>query len=282
MNKYDDKQIESIYELAKNIRRKSLEMALGAGNAGSHVGGSFSCIEIFAVLYGAVMKYNIKAPTLRTSDHFIASKTHCVLSNYSTLALCGFFPEAKLSSFHEDNGLLAGKPYNPNIGLEFTGGALGMGLSAAIGMAIAAKRDGINNKFYVLLGDGECDEGSVWEAILCASQLKLDNIVAIIDYNNMQNDAPSEDMMSLKPFDEKLKSFGWEYAVVNGHSIEQLLEAFEKPHAGKPYAIIAKTVKARGIARIENTAPSHFASITQEDYDKAISELNGGKYDRVQ
>lgn len=281
MKFYDIQKIDELYELSKKIRRKSLEMALGAGNSGSHVGGSFSCIEIFAVLYGAVMKYDVNHPSDRNSDHFIASKTHCILSNYSALALSGFFPVEQLHSFHENDGLLAGKPFHPAIGLEFTGGALGMGLSVGIGMAIAAKRDNIDNTTYVLLGDGECDEGSVWEGFLSAAQFKLDNLAAVIDYNNMQYDGPSEDILSLKPLDEKLRSFGWETVTVNGHSIEQLMDAFLMPHQGKPLAIIAKTVKGHGIARIENKAESHFTSITQEDYDLAVKELEEGKYDRV-
>ncbi len=278
--KYDEK-IDKVYSLSKNMREKCLEMALSAGSAGSHVGGSFSCIEILAVLYGAVMRYDTSNPTKRESDHFIASKTHCILSNYSSLALCGFFPSEELNSFHENNGLLAGKPFNPDIGLEFTGGALGMGLSVGIGMAIAAKRDGIDNTHYVLLGDGECNEGAVWEGFLSAAQFKLDNLVAVVDYNNMQFDGVADDILSLKPLDDKLRSFGWETAVVNGHSIEQLLEAFLTPHKGKPLVIIANTVKAHGIARFENTAASHFTSITQEDYDLAVKELEEGKYDRV-
>lgn len=279
--KYDDKKIDEVYSLSKNIRRKCLEMALSAGSAGSHVGGSFSCIEIFAALYGAVMRYDAKNPTRRESDHFIASKTHCILSNYSTLALCGFFPVEELNSFHENDGLLAGKPFNPDIGLEFTGGALAMGLSVGIGMAIAAKRDGIDNKTYVLLGDGESNEGAVWEGFLTGAQLKLDNLVAVIDYNNMQFDGVADEILSLKPLDEKLKAFGWETVTVNGHSIEQLLEAFSVPHEGKPLVIIAETVKANGIERLQNTAASHFTSIKQEDYDLAIKELEAGKYDRV-
>lgn len=279
--KYDDKKIDEVYSLSKNIRRKCLEMALSAGSAGSHVGGSFSCIEIFAALYGAVMRYDAKNPTRRESDHFIASKTHCILSNYSTLALCGFFPVEELNSFHENDGLLAGKPFNPDIGLEFTGGALAMGLSVGIGMAIAAKRDGIDNKTYVLLGDGESNEGAVWEGFLTGAQLKLDNLVAVIDYNNMQFDGVADEILSLKPLDEKLKAFGWETVTVNGHSIEQLLEAFSVPHEGKPLVIIAETVKANGIERLQNTAASHFTSIKREDYDLAIKELEAGKYDRV-
>lgn len=281
MKKYDDKQIDGVYDLSKNIRRKCLEMALGAGNAGSHVGGGFSCIEIFAALYGAVMKYEIGREDLRLNDHFVASKNHCILPQYATLSLCGFFSEDKLSSFHDNDGFLCGKPNKPECGLEFPCGALGMGLSAAIGMAIAAKRDGIDNKIYVLLGDGECNEGAVWEGFLSAAQFGLDNLVAIIDYNHMQFDGTSEDILSLKPLDEKMRAFGWETVSVNGHSIEQLLDAFSTPHAGKPLVIIADTIKARGIARIENTAASHFTSITQEDYDLAIKELEEGKYDRV-
>lgn len=274
-------KIDEVYRLSKNIRRKCLEMALGAGKPGSHVGGSFSCIEIFAVLYGAVMRYDVKKPADRNSDHFIASKTHCILSNYSALALCGFFPEDELNSFYENGGLLAGKPFDPQIGLEFTGGALGMGLSVGIGMAIAAKRDGIDNTVYVLLGDGECNEGAVWEGFLSAAQFKLDNLVAVVDYNHMQFDGASDDILSLKPLDGKLRSFGWETAIVDGHSIEQLLRAFSTPHSGKPLVVIADTIKAHGIARLENKAESHFTSITQEDYEVALNELEAGKYDRV-
>lgn len=280
MSKYDGKQIDKVYEISKKMRRKCLEMALGAGSAGSHVGGGFSCIEILASLYGAVMNYDINDPKRRSSDHFIPSKNHCILPHYSVLALCGFFPEEKLNSFHDNDGFLAGKPHNVN-GYEFPCGALGMGLSVGIGMAIAAKRDGIDNTHYVLLGDGECNEGAVWEGFLSAAQFKLDNLVAVIDYNNMQFDGVADDILSLKPLDEKLRAFGWETVTVNGHSIEQLLEAFSIFYAGKPLAIIANTVKANGIARIENTAASHFTSITQDDYDLAVKELEEGKYDRV-
>lgn len=281
MIQYDEKIIDAVYNLAKRIRKNCLDMALSAGPSGSHVGGGFSCIEIFAVLYGAVMDYEVKEPAKREKDHFIASKTHCILSHYSALAQVGFFPESSLYSFYENAGLLAGKPFCPQIGLEFTGGSLGMGLSVGIGMAIAARRDQLKSKIYVLLGDGECNEGAIWESFLSAAQFHLDNLIAIIDYNHMQFDGIAEEIMSLQPLKDKLKAFGWETVEVNGHSIEQLLDGFSCSHVGKPLAVIAQTVKANGIARLENTAVSHFTSIKQEDYDLAIKDLEDGKYDRV-
>ena len=273
--------IDKAYEFAKYMRIKSLEMALGAGKRGCHIGGSFSCIEILAVLYSNYMRYNIADPYDERRDRFFASKAHCILSHFSVLAKCGFIPESELNSFNDDNGLLIGHPTNVGINLEFSGGSLAMGLSVAIGTALSAKRKKFNYNNYVLLGDGECNEGAIWESLMSASHFKLDNLIIIIDYNNMQFDGTNDEIMSLANLEKKLKAFGCKTIVVDGHSIEGLIDAFKIRHRKKPLAIIAKTIKARGIRRLENTPDSHHAQLTQADYEIAMDEIKRGVYDRI-
>ena len=181
-------EIYETAELADRIYKTSMKMALEAGNSGSHIGGSLSCVEIFAVLYNDVMKYDVENPLWEERDRFIASKAHCILSHFATLSLVGYFPESELDSFHANDGLLCGHPYNPRIGLEFSGGSLGMGISVGVGMALVAKKEKKSHSVYVLIGDGEANEGSVWEAFMSTAQFKLDNYTVIIDYNNMQFD----------------------------------------------------------------------------------------------
>ena len=264
---------ENILSYQHDIRRMATEMAKSAGKAGSHIGGSFSCIEIFSVLYGGIMDYDVNNPTWDERDRFIPSKTHCILSNFSTLVKAGFITKDKLFSFHEDGGLLAGHPWNIEIGLEFAGGSLGMGIGVAVGMALAAKRYGKKHKVYVLLGDGESNEGSVWEAFMSASKFKLDNLVVIIDYDNMQFDGPNDEVMSLSPLKEKMIAFGFETLEVDGHDIKALWDAFSIKHDGKPLAIVAKTIKAHGVPSLENTAESHHAELSEEDYQFLLTQF---------
>lgn len=267
--------MNSLYVSAERIRKMALKMAYDAGKNGSHVGGSLSCLEILTVLYGKILRYDVSNRRWNERDRFIASKAHCILTHYATLAEYGFIDESDLNSFRDNNGLLAGHPYNLDIGMEFSGGSLGMGLSVGIGMAIAAKDRGENHKIYVLLGDGECNEGAVWEAFMSASKYKLDNLVAIIDYNNMQFDGFNDEIMSLSPIDEKLIAFGWQAVSCNGHNMEELMKAFEVGHLGKPLAIIAHTVKANGVKRYENKPESHHCVITEEDYKLALKGMGG-------
>lgn len=274
-------KISRIYKFAKNIRRMALDMALDAGKNGAHVGGSFSAIEIFSVLYGGVLKYDISNPVWNERDRFIPSKTHCILANFPALVEAGFLSEDQLMSFHKDGGLLAGHPWRIDIGLEFAGGSLGMGLSVGIGMALRAKRKKLNYRTYVLLGDGECNEGAVWEALMSACKFKLDNLIAIVDYNNMQFDGMNDQIMSIAPLAEKILAFGWKVVEVNGHSIEELYNAFNIEHDGQPLAIVAHTIKACGIPSIENKAESHHSSITREDYEYVLNRIEEGEYDRV-
>lgn len=265
--------MDSLFNNIRNIRRNALKMALGAGKGGSHVGGSFSCLEILAVLYGKIMNYNLEDKHWNERDRFIASKAHCILTHYATLAEFGFLEEKELDSFHENNGLLAGHPMDPDIGMEFSGGSLGMGLSVGIGMAIVAKQRGEQHRVFVLLGDGECNEGAVWEAFLSAPKFHLDNLIAVIDYNNMQFDGTNRDIMDISPMEEKLKAFGWEAVSCDGHDVYALEKAFMKKHCGRPLAVIAHTVKAKGIRRYENTPESHHCMITEDDYRLALADM---------
>lgn len=273
--------IEELEIFSNKIRKSCLDMALSAGKAGCHVGGGFSSIELFAVLFGAVLNVDPKNPCDENRDRFIASKAHCILPHFSTLVLKGFVDREKLMSFHDDAGFLAGHPWRVESGLEFSGGSLGMGLSIGIGMALNARRKNLTYKTYVLLGDGESNEGAVWEAFMSASHYKLDNLVAIVDYNNMQFDGPCSEIMGMEPLDERLRTFGWETVRVDGHNIAALLEAFSAKHDGKPLAIVADTVKARGIPGLENRAESHHATLTQEMYDAVVADMEGGRYGRV-
>lgn len=273
--------IEELEIFANKIRKLSLDMALSAGKAGCHVGGGFSSIELFAVLFGAVLNVDLKNPCDENRDRFIASKAHCILPHFSTLVLKGFVDHDKLMTFHDDAGFLAGHPWRVESGLEFSGGSLGMGLSIGIGMALNARRKNLSYKTYVLLGDGESNEGAVWEAFMSAPHFKLDNLVAIVDYNNMQFDGPCSEIMGMEPLDERLRTFGWETVRVDGHNIAALLEAFFAKHDGKPLAIVADTVKARGIPGLENKAESHHAPLTQEMYDAVVADMEGGRYGRV-
>lgn len=280
MNEYE-KTINRIYQFNKNIHKMGLDMALASGKSGAHIGGSFSCMEIFSTLYAGVLKYDVKKPYWDGRDRFIPSKTHCILANFPSLAEAGFIKREELFSFHVDGGLLAGHPWNIGIGLEFSGGSLGMGISIGIGMALNAKRFNKAYHVYVLMGDGECNEGSVWEAFMSASKYKLDNLTIIVDYNNMQFDGTNEEIMPITNMSDKMRAFGWDSLDVDGHSIEQLYNAFQVKHTSKPFAIIAHTIKARGIPSLENIPASHHASISEEEYNMLIKEIEDGKYDRV-
>lgn len=278
----DNDVIDCMYGFRKDIREMALEMAVASGKKGAHIGGSFSCIEIFSVLYGGIMRYDIQDPTWPNRDRFIASKAHCILAHFPALAKAGFIDRDELFSFCENNGTLAGHPWNIKIGLEFPGGSLGMGLAVGIGMALTARAKKLDYKTYVLLGDGECNEGSVWEAFMAAVQYKLDSLIAIIDYNNMQFDGINDNIMSIAPLKDKLLAFGWEVIEVDGHCIEELYAAMQKEHTGKPLVIIAKTIKAFGIPSLENKPESHHSLLKKEDYDYVKKEMECGRYDRIQ
>ena len=277
----DNKAIDRCYELSKKMRVKALEMAKSTGKAGAHLGGSFSSMDIIATLYGGILKIKADEPEYALRDRFITSKRHCYLASYSALEECGIISNEQLMSFHTDGGVLAGYPWNNQLGIDFSGGSLGMGLSIAIGMSLVAKRKNLGYKTYVLLGDGECNEGANWEGFMCANKFALDNLIVIIDNNHMQFDGKEEDIMPMGSFKDKLEAFGFKAVNVNGHSIEDLYMAFNTEHVGKPLAVIAETVKGYGLPSIEDKVESHHIALNEQDYDEMMQDIMEGRYDRV-
>jgi transketolase len=268
--------IQKLEEMSKRIRKNALDMALAAGAKSSHFGAGLSIIEITATLYGAIMRYDRNDPKSSERDRFILSKGHGVLGYYAALIEAGFVPKDDLLTFEKTESCLVGHPViNKEIGIEFSNGSLGMGLSLGIGVAISGKRKNSKYKVYVLMGDGECNEGSVWEAAMAASHFKLDNITVIIDKNNFQLGGPTSEIMSVGDLAAKWRSFGWDVVEVDGHNISELYDAFTKETApGKPFAVIANTVKGKGVSFAENNNAWHHAVLTKSQYDIAVAELN--------
>lgn len=262
-------------EMAKRMRLDALDMALAAGGGGSHVGGSLSCIEILAVLYGEVLRFDTKNPLDENRDRFIPSKNHCVLAHIPALAEAGFIPREEILEFQKDGGRLTGYPRRPEIGLEYSGGSLGMALSVGIGMALAAREQGRPSRIYILMGDGELNEGSVWEAFMSAAHYGLDNLTAIIDRNRLSYDGDTEAVMGLDSLADKLASFGWHVSQCDGHSTRALLEAFQNTEAGHPHVVVAETVKGKGISFAENRPEWHHHRLSREEYDRARGEVLG-------
>ena len=264
---------EKLREMSKRMRKMALDMALASGNYGSHLGGSLSAIEIMAVLYGAVLNFD----DFDNRDIFIPSKNHCVLAHIPALAESGFISREEILEFQKDGGRLTGYPMRPEIGLEYSGGTLGMAISVGIGLALAAKGKNSAREIFILLGDGELQEGSNWEAFMSAAHFKLDNVTAIIDRNFLSLDGETEKIMSLENLSDKLKSFNWQVTECDGHNTQELLQAFEKKYVEKPRAIIAKTVKGKGVSFIENKAEYHHHTLSQKDYEVAVAEVLGGE-----
>ncbi len=268
--------IVAIEERAKMLRRHVVEMI---GRAGSgHPGGSLSCADIVATLYfGNVLNVDPQNPEKPDRDRFVLSKGHAAPVLYAALYERGFFKE-DLGDLRRIGGSLQGHPdCRRTRGVEVSTGSLGQGLSIAVGMALAGKLDGIPYRVYALLGDGECQEGQVWEAAMSASHYKLDNLVAIVDLNGLQIDGPVEHVMSLGSLGDKFRSFGWHVTDVDGHEVKQLLEALSfLPPSGKPLAIMAKTVKGKGVSFMEGQASWHGKAPKGEELKRALLELGGG------
>lgn len=262
-------------EMAKRIRLDALDMALAAGSGGSHVGGSLSCVEILAVLYGEVLHFDAKNPLDENRDRFIPSKNHCVLAHIPALAEAGLIPHAEILEFQKNGGRLTGYPRRPEIGLEYSGGSLGMALSVGIGMALAAREQKRPSQIYILLGDGELNEGSVWEAFQSAAHYGLDHLTAIVDRNHLSYDGDTEVVMGLGDLGAKLESFGWHVSQCDGHSTESLLRAFADRREGRPHVVIAETVKGKGVSFIENRPEWHHHRLSPEEYEQARREVLG-------
>ena len=264
--------LSELKNYAYNIRKLGLKMALNAGSQGSHIGGSMSCAEIIAALYGRAAHVRPGTPVWPDRDRILISKAHAILAHLPALHLLGFFPEDYLYTAYEDGGVLVCRPIKPELGLEFSGGSLGMGVCVAAGMALTAKTDGRTHRVYTLLGDGECNEGSVWEAFMTVSKYKLDNFTAIIDCNGLQYDGFTSEIMPMN-LEGMLQAMGFHVESVDGHDLEALCRAFDSDSCGRPKAILAHTVKAKGIPRLENSVDSHHTAITQADYDEAVRIL---------
>lgn len=256
------------------VRRDIVRMIGEAG--GGHPGGSLSAVEIVTCLYFNIMHVDPEDPKWPDRDRFVMSKGHASALLYAELAERGYFPVEKLSTFRRPWGKLAGHPDMTKVpGVEMTTGSLGQGLSVANGMAIAAKYDKKDYRIYVLLGDGEIQEGQVWEAAMTAAHYKLDNLTAFVDRNSLQIDGPTEEIMGVEPLADKWTSFGWHVIEINGHDIKQILDAVEeaKNTKGKPTMVIAKTIKGKGVSFMENKVEWHGKAPAGELYIKAMKEL---------
>lgn len=260
---------------AAKIRIGIIEGVYSA-NSG-HPGGSLSAADVFAYLYGKEMRYDPKNPQWEDRDRFVLSKGHCTPGLYAALALKGFFPVEDLKTLRHTDSYLQGHPsMRMTPGIDMSTGSLGQGISVAAGMANAAKYLGKDINVYSVLGDGEIQEGQVWEAFMYAANYKLDNLCAIIDFNGLQIDGRVQDVMNPEPIDEKLKAFGFEVVVIDGNDLDEIDAAFEKFHhtTGKPFAIIMKTVKGKGVSYMENQVGWHGKAPNAEQYQLAMEELN--------
>jgi len=260
--------------LANRIRQHCVRMT-GKANA-SHIGSALSSADILAALYGRALRYDPKRPDWPDRDRFIMSKGHACTALYATLAESGFFPIQALETFYQNGSPLAGHVmHKDNPGVELSTGSLGHGLPVATGMAIAAKRDGRPSRVFCLVSDGECDEGSVWEAALFAPQHQLDNLVVIVDYNGIQSLGMVKDVIDLNPFADKWRAFRWSVRELNGHDMAGLEQALTQVpfEVGRPSCIIAHTVKGKGVSYMENKLLWHYRAPLGEDQIKALAEL---------
>ena len=263
-------KIKIIENFALNIRKNILEMALAAGASSSHFGGALSITEIISVLFADQMKIKKDNPKYEGRDRFILSKGHACLAYYAALSEVGYISKEELKTFEKDDSNLLGHPViNRDLGIDFSNGSLGMGLALGIGVALALKKRKKDINVYVVLGDGECNEGSVWEAAMAAPNFKLNNLYAIIDKNNFQQTGSNEDIMDNPNLKEKWSSFGWNTKEVDGHNINELLSFFEEGRTiDKPKALIANTIKGKGFSFSENNNDWHHSVLTKSLYEK--------------
>lgn len=240
----------------------------------SHVAAGLSMADIVATLYAGVLRVRPEEPDWPDRDRFVLSKGHAGACVYAALAESGFFPVEQLKTHYQDGSLLSGHVSHKGIpGVEFSTGSLGHGLGVGAGMALGAKLDGLEWRVFVLLSDGECDEGSNWEAILFASHHRLDNLAAIVDYNKIQSLKPVPETLGLEPFADKWASFGWKVAECDGHDVVALERALSSAPDGRPKVVIAHTTKGKGVSFMENSVLWHYRTPQGEEYDAAMAEL---------
>ncbi len=272
--KYSREQIKQLEDKARQIRRLIVQMLAKAGSG--HPGGSLSSADLITCLYFSVLRHNPQKPDWPQRDRFHLSKGHCCPLWYAVLATSGYFPEETLWTLRNLGSILQGHPDWRTPGVEVASGSLGQGLSVAIGMALAARLDRLPSRIYCLLGDGEIQEGQIWEAAMAASHYRCDNLCAMLDHNGYQIDGKVVDIMNIEPLADKWQSFGWKAISIDGHNIRQILSAFEqaKTTKGKPTIIIAKTIKGKGVSFMENVVDFHGRAPTQEETKKALEELS--------
>ncbi|MFP4059600.1 MAG: transketolase [bacterium] len=267
-------EIRELEITALKVRRRVLEIIYQA--KGGHTGGSLSSVDILVTLYLKIMNINTGNFAHQHRDHFIMSKGHSVESLYCTLSAAGFFPDNILDTYGKFDSPLAGHPTLKVPGVELNSGALGHGLSVGTGMALAAKRDNLKNRVFVLMGDGEQGEGSICEAAMAAVHYQLDNLIAIIDRNKLQISGATEDVLGLEPLADRWKVLGWEVTETDGNHIPSLLETFTVLPSvpNKPHLVIANTVKGKGISIIENKAGWHHKVPNEKEFALAMEELD--------
>ena len=267
--------LREIEIFANKMRQNALEIAYNAKGKSTHFGSAMSIIEIVATLYKAILNIDPKNPLDENRDRFILSKGHGVLGYYTALAEIGYISKEELLTFECSKSSLMGHPIKcREKGIEFTNGSLGMGLSLGIGVAISLKKKKLNNKVYVLVGDGECNEGSIWEAAMSASHFKLDNLVLIVDNNNFQLGGTNKEIMNNRDLKAKFEAFGWEASEIDGHNIKEIYETLTKDNpTDKPIAIIANTIKGKGFSFSENNNSWHHAPMTEKFYNEALKEI---------
>ncbi len=265
---------ERLKEVARSIRRDIIEMTHAAGSG--HPGGSLSSAEIMAALYFSVMKHDPKRPQWEGRDRFYLSKGHACPVLYAALGEAGYFDRSEFKRFRKLGSILQGHPHRLRTpGVEASSGSLGQGLSLGAGTALGLRMDGRPNRVYCLLGDGELQEGQVWEAAMAAGHYRLDNLCAVVDYNGLQIDGQVEQVMGLAPLTEKWRSFRWNVLEVDGHRVEALTSAFERASSakGKPTVVLARTTKGKGVSFMENRAEWHGRAPNGEERERALNEL---------
>jgi len=268
-----DVRINELEKKAKEIRRLIIQMLAKAGSG--HPGGSLSATDLITVLFFSVLRHNPKDPSWPNRDRFHMSKGHCCPLWYAVLAQTGYFPKERLWTLRQLGSVLQGHPDRRTPGVDVASGSLGQGLSVGLGMSLAATIDKRDYRVYVLLGDGETQEGNVWEAAMASSHYRCDNLCAILDYNGFQIDGKTEDIMELEPLVAKWQAFGWHTLEIDGHNMSQILTAYQEAESmkGKPSIIIAHTTKGKGVSFMENVVDFHGRAPTKEEAQRALKEL---------